>query len=55
MRGALFKYMVEHESDRQTIVLENTIPAIDYKDANLIHFTRTVGDGRYGLIEGYTE
>lgn len=55
MRGALFKYMVEHETDRQTIVLENTIPAIDYKDARLIHFTRTVGEGRYGLIEGYTE
>ena len=55
MRGALFKYMVEHETDRQTIVLENTIPAIDYKDARLIHFTRIVGEGRYGLIEGYTE
>lgn len=55
MRGALFQYMVDHETDRQTIVLENTIPTIDYKNARLIHFTRTVGDGRYGLIEGYTE
>ncbi len=55
MRGALFQYMIDHEDDRQTIVLENTIPALDYKKVNVIRFTRTVGDGRYGLIDGYTE
>ena len=55
MRGALFQYMIDHEDDRQTIVLENTIPALDYKTANVIRFTRTVGEGRYGLIDGYTE
>lgn len=55
MRGALFQYMVEHEKNRQTIILENQIPKIDYKDANLILFTKTVGNGRYGLINGYTE
>lgn len=55
MRGALFQYMIDHEDDRQTIILENTIPALDYKNANVIRFTRTVGEGRYGLIDGYTE
>ncbi len=55
MRGALFQYMIDHEDERQTIVLENTIPSLDYKNANVIRFTRTVGEGRYGLIDGYTE
>lgn len=55
MRGALFQYMIDHEEDRQTIVLENTIPALDYKKTNVIRFTKTVGEGRYGLIDGYTE
>ena len=55
MRGGLFKYMVEHEENRQTIILENDIPAIDYSPANLIHFTRNPNEGRYGLILGYQE
>lgn len=55
MRGALFQYMIDHEDERQTIVLENTIPSLDYKNANVIRFTRTVGEGRYGLIDGYIE
>jgi len=55
MRGGLFQYMIDHEENRQTIVLENQIPDLDYGSANLIHFTRTEGEGRYGLIDGYTE
>lgn len=55
MRGGLFQYMIDHEDDRQTIVLENTIPTLDYSGVNVVRFTRTVGKGRYGLINGYTE
>ena len=50
MRNGLFKYFVDHRNDRQTIVLENEIPNIDYEDANLIHFSRVEGQGRFGLL-----
>ena len=55
MRGGLFQYMIEHEKNRQTIILENEIPTLDYSTANIIHFTRKIGDGRFGLIEGYRD
>jgi hypothetical protein len=55
MRGGLFQYMIEHEKNRQTIILENEIPTLDYSTVNIIHFTRKVGDGRFGLIEGYRD
>ena len=55
MRGGLFQYMIGHEKNRQTIILENVIPQLDYSGVNVIHFTRTPGDGRFGLIEGYQE
>ncbi len=53
MRGGLFQYMIDHEEKRQTIVLENEIPPLDYSTANIIHFTRKVGSGRFGLIDDY--
>lgn len=53
MRGGLFQYMIDHEEKRQTIILENEIPPLDYSSANIIHFTRIVGKERFGLIEGY--
>ena len=55
MRGSLFKYMIEHEDNRQTIVLEDDIPSLDYSSANLIHFTKNPAEGRFGLIEGFQE
>lgn len=55
MRSGLFQYMIDHEKNRQTIVLENEIPPLDYSTVNIIHFTRKVGTGRYGLIEGYQD
>lgn len=55
MRGGLFQYLIDHENNRQTIVLENEIPPLDYSTANLIKFTRNKTVGRYGFIEGYTE
>lgn len=55
MRGGLFQYMIDHEENRQTIILENEIPPLDYSTARIIHFTRKDGDGRFGLIEGYRD
>ena len=55
MRGGLFQYMIDHEENRQTIILENVIPALDYSGVKTIHFTRTEGVGRYGLIDGYRD
>ncbi len=55
MRGGLFQYMIDHEENRQTIILENEIPPLDYSTAKIIHFTRKDGDGRFGLIEGYRD
>lgn len=55
MRGGLFQYMIDHEKDRQTIILENQIPSLEYKNANLLYFSRTPGKGRYGLIIGYQD
>ncbi len=55
MRGGLFQYMIDHEKNRQTIILENEIPPLDYSTANIVHFTRTLGKGRFGLIEGYRD
>lgn len=55
MRSGLFKYFVDHRNDRQTIVLENEIPNIDYEDTNLIPFSRVEGKGRFGLLLDYRE
>ena len=55
MRGGLFQYMIDHEKNRQTIILENEIPPLDYSTANIIHFTRKDGKERFGLIKGYRD
>ena len=56
MKDGLFRYLVEHQSDRQTIVIENDIPNIDYKDTTMIEFTHDDSDGsRYGFVVDYRE
>ena len=55
MRSGLFKYMISHEQNRQTIILENEIPNIDYTRVHMIHFTKREGDEMYGLIKGYRD
>ena len=47
--------MVNHQPDKQIIIIENEIPNIDYGNANLIQFTKDENIGRYGLIIGYRE
>lgn len=55
MKVGLFKYLVNNQSDRQIIVIENDIPDVDYGNANLIQFTKDENNGRYGLINGYRD
>ena len=55
MKEHLFRYFLTRADSPQTIVIENEIPSIDYEGANLIHFTKNKGIGRYGLIDGYQE
>lgn len=55
MKVGLFNYMVNNQTDKQIIVIENEIPNVDYKDSNLIQFTKDENNGRYGLINGYRD
>lgn len=53
MKKHLFQYFMDRNPSPQSIIIDNEIPDIDYKDANLIQFTKEKGNGRYGLIDGY--
>lgn len=55
MRNALFKNIVENQDNIQTIVIENEIPAIDYKNTNIISFTKNISNGRYGFLLDVTD
>lgn len=55
MKVALMKYLLKRKLPLQTIIIENKIPSIDYKNVNLIHFTKDKHMGRYGLINGYCD
>jgi hypothetical protein len=50
MKDSLFGYFVDNLIGIQTIVLENEIPSINYKGANIIRFTKNKNNGRYGLL-----
>jgi len=50
MKNGLFKLFVEECNDVQLIIVENEIPVVDYKDANLIYFSKDKKEGRYGLL-----
>lgn len=55
MRNGLFEYLVKHQDFGQIIIVENSIPNIDYDGAKREIYTHVEGDGRYGLLIGYTE
>lgn len=55
MRNALFENIVDNQKGIQTIVIENEIPEINYKDANIIHFTKEKNNGRYGFLLDVTD
>lgn len=50
MRNALFENIVDNQNGIQTIIVENEIPDIDYKNTNIIHFTKNKNNGRYGFL-----
>ena len=50
MRNTLFENIVDNQKGIQTIVIENEIPEINYKAANIIHFTKEKNNGRYGFL-----
>ena len=55
MKTGLFKYLLSHQDNRQTIIIENEIPKLDYSSAHLEEFTKDENRGRYGLITGYRD
>lgn len=55
MKMGLFKHLVDYQESNQIIVIENDIPKIDYKNTNLIEFTKDTRSGRYGLITEYRD
>lgn len=55
MKKGLFKYLLSHQNERQTIIIENEIPQLDYSTAHLEEFTKDENRGRYGLITGYRD
>ena len=55
MRNTLFENIVDNQKGIQTIVIENKIPEINYKDANIIHFTKEKNNGRYGFLLDVTD
>lgn len=55
MKTGLFNYLLTHQSTRQTIIIENEIPSLDYSSAHMEEFTKDESRGRYGLITGYRE
>ena len=55
MKTGLFKYFLSHQKNRQTIIIENEIPNLNYSNAHLIEFTKDLNEGRYGLIEWYKD
>lgn len=55
IRNALVENIVNNQDGIQTIVIENEIPDIDYKNTNIIHFTKEENDGRYGFLLDVTD
>lgn len=50
MKTELMKALMDNSIERQTIIVENEIPKINYEQANMIEFTQDRNNGRYGFI-----
>lgn len=55
MRYSLFQNIISNQGGMQTIIVENEIPNIDYKNVTLIHFTKEKDNGRYGFLLDVTD
>ena len=52
MKSALFQYLLNNQNYGQVIIIENSIPNLDYSNANVIPFTKDPKQGRYGFLNG---
>lgn len=52
MKAALFQYLLYNQGCGQIIIVENDIPDLDYRKANVIRFTKDETQGRYGFLNG---
>jgi hypothetical protein len=52
MKESLFQYLIDNQNSGQTIIVETEIPNMNYDGINIIKFTHTADDGRYGLLNG---
>ena len=50
MKIELMKALMDNSIERQTIIVENVIPKINYEQVNMIEFTKDKNNGRYGFI-----
>ena len=50
MKAALFQYLLDNQNAGQIIIIENSIPKLDYRKANVIPFTKDIAQGRYGFL-----
>ena len=50
MKAALFQYLLDNQNAGQVIIIENSIPKLDYRKANVISFTKDIAQGRYGFL-----
>ena len=50
IKQGLFEILQEMNNELQIIDFENKIPEIEYKNANIIKFTRDNNSGRYGFL-----
>ena len=55
LRSGLFKLFVENTENLQIVIVENKIPSIDYKNANIIEFTKDTTKGRYGFLSNLSD
>lgn len=55
IRNKLFENIVSNPDEIQTIIIENDIPDINYKNVSIIHFTKEKDKGRYGFLMDVTD
>ena len=51
-KHGIFEILMNFPIRLQTIIIENEIPEINYKSANIIQFTKNKTQGRYGFLNG---
>lgn len=56
MKNSLFQHIIDNVGGCQVVIAENEIPDskdVDYKKANLIHFTKDENSGTYGFLKSH--